>query len=165
MRGPATYFPIAGSSKKQGSVSKSTPEAEMVAMDGAMRMLGLPALSLYDAILQRKVTLVVHEDNQAMIRIVETGKNIALRYLLRTHRISIAWLHEVFKMSEIELVYAKTDTMCADIYTKAFSDQRKWEAACWLIGVIDPTDLVKIVALGDSPPPPGGGGPQNPSSP
>jgi len=130
----------------------------MVSMDVAIRMLGLPALSLYDAILQRSAKLVVHEDNQAMIRIVETGKNIALRYLARTHRISIAWLHEVFQMDEIELLYAASASMCADIYTKAFSDPRKWEAACWLIGVIDPKFLAVVVQLGDSPPPQGGGG-------
>ena len=41
--GPHTNFPIAGHSKRQGCVSHSTPEAEMVAMDFAMRSTGLPA--------------------------------------------------------------------------------------------------------------------------
>ena len=37
------------------------------------------------------------EDNQAMIRVIETGKNPTMRYLHRTHRVSVAWLHEVFQ--------------------------------------------------------------------
>ena len=34
---------------------------------------------------------------------------------------------------------------CADIYTKAFTDPNKWKAACWLIGVIDPGELAKML--------------------
>ena len=31
--------------------------------------------------------------------------------------------------------------MCADIYTKAFTDAGKWEAACELINIVDPNEL------------------------
>ena len=31
--------------------------------------------------------------------------------------------------------------MCADIYTKAFTDASKWEAACELINIVDPKRL------------------------
>ena len=44
--GPNTVFPLAGQSKKQGCVSHSTPEAEIVATDHAMRTSGLPSLEL-----------------------------------------------------------------------------------------------------------------------
>ena len=39
-------FPTAASSTRQGCVSKSTPEADVIAMDGAIRTLGIPPLSL-----------------------------------------------------------------------------------------------------------------------
>jgi len=134
----------------------------MVSMDYGMRSFGLPALVLWDTIFQRPVKLIVHEDNQAMIRIVETGKNISLRYLQRTHRISVGWLHEVFKLDEIELMYEESAKMAADIYTKAFTDKAKWTAAHWLVGVVDPKDLQKLVDLGDAIPPQGGGAHRNP---
>ena len=35
--------------------------------------------------------------------------------------------------------------MCADIYTKAFSDSGKWEAACELINIVDPSKLTKLL--------------------
>ena len=44
--GPNTFFPIAAQSKKQGCVSRSTPEAELIAMDYGLRLTGLPALTL-----------------------------------------------------------------------------------------------------------------------
>ena len=43
-----THFPLAGISKKQTSVSHSTAEAEMVALNLGLRTEGLPALSLWD---------------------------------------------------------------------------------------------------------------------
>ena len=103
IRGPATCFPIAGSSKRQSCVSHSTPEAEMVSMDFALRHHGLPTMTLWETLLERSVQLAVHEDNQAMIRIMETGRNPTMRYLHRTHRISVSWLHEVFKSEGMDL--------------------------------------------------------------
>ena len=44
--GPSTFFPITGQSKKQGCVSHSTPEAEVVAAEHALRTIGLPCLDL-----------------------------------------------------------------------------------------------------------------------
>ena len=75
LEGPTTFFPLSGQSKKQSCVSHSTPEAEIVAADLAVRTEGLPALQLWEAVLERKVTLLFQEDNAAAIRIIETGKN------------------------------------------------------------------------------------------
>ena len=65
-----------------------------------------------------KPELLVHEDNQALIRVVQPGRNPTMRYLLRTHRCSVAWLHERFKGTDLKLVYEDTSRQCADIYTK-----------------------------------------------
>ena len=44
LHGPMTYMPIAAMSKKQTSVSHSTPKAEIISLDFGMRTLALPAL-------------------------------------------------------------------------------------------------------------------------
>ena len=85
-------------------------------------MSGLPGLLMWETILPHKPGLLVHEDNQAMIRCVETGRNPTMRYLHRTHRVSVAWIHECFERKDMQLVYELTAKMCADIYTKAFTD-------------------------------------------
>ena len=72
-----------------------------------------------------------------MIRVIETGRNPTMRYLPRTHRISVAWLHETLSHQDIDLVYEVSFKMCADIYTKAFTDASKWIAACDLINIVD----------------------------
>ena len=69
-----------------------------------------------------------------------------MRYLHRTHGVSVAWLHEIFKSKKyLDLVYETTDRMCADIYTKAFTDKAKWTAVCQLINVVDPSSFPHLV--------------------
>ena len=153
-----TCFPIAANSKRQGCVSKSTPEAEIVSMDFAVRSMGIPSLSLWDTLGFGKGGVDVHEDNMSMVRICETGRNPTMRYLSRTHGVSVAWLHEQFTGGSLRLHYERSDRMRADLLTKAFTDLARWEAACWLINVIHPDRLQEVIELGGRPPPQLGGG-------
>ena len=77
-----------------------------------------------------------------MIHVINTGRNPTMRYLLRTHRASVSWLHEVFKGADIVLMYEDSSKQAADIYTKGFDDKAKWEQVCGLINVIDPKLLL-----------------------
>ena len=63
LQGPHTRFPLAGLSKRQGCVSHSTPEAEIVAADTAVRTIGLPAMDLWDILSPDKARLCLCEDN------------------------------------------------------------------------------------------------------
>ena len=92
----------------------------MVSMDNALRHCGLPCLNLWHELLPHKPGLKVHEDNQAMIKVVQSGRNPTMRYLGRTHGVSVAWLHETFKGDDLQLAYEISARMCADIFTKAF---------------------------------------------
>ena len=70
-RGPRTCFVISGQSKTQGCVSHSTPEAELVALSFALRGSGLPGLDMWHVLLPHRPELLVHEDNQALIPVVQ----------------------------------------------------------------------------------------------
>eukprot|EP00974_Lingulodinium_polyedra_P011464 1107140-Lingulodinium_polyedra.AAC.1 len=47
-----------------------------------------------------------------------------MRYLHRTHRVAVAWLHERFSdvASRFNLAYEQSCRMCADLYTKISTD-------------------------------------------
>ena len=84
----------------------------------------MPALDLWGALVPGGGNSIFHEDNQAMIRVCETGRNPTMRHLGRTHGVSVAWLHEqlyIRKLCPIE--YTESLDMAADIYTKAFLDR------------------------------------------
>ena len=80
-----------------------------------------------------------------MIRIVTTVKNATMRYLARTHRVSVAWLHKVCQMTEIRMVYEATSRMCAYYLTKAFTNALAWRHACDLIQIVDSSVLSTLV--------------------
>ena len=148
LRGPHSFFPLSATSKKQGCVSHSTPEAEIVAINSAVRITGVPALDLFETIFQRKkMHINVHEDNETCARICKSGKNETMRHLQRTHNISIAWLHGQFQRKEFDVINEPTDGMCADIFTKGFTDKSKWTHAINLISHIDPKRVFGAIAL------------------
>jgi hypothetical protein len=121
-----TVFPLAGQSKKQTAVSHSTPEAEIVAADHAIRAEGIPQLVLWETLLGRPLVVHFHEDNETCIQICKTGRSAALRHVGRTHRVSIKWLHEMFQGDDYKLFYEMTERQCADIFTTDFTDPDKW---------------------------------------
>ena len=99
----------------------------MVSMDYALRHYGIPSLSLWDVVLRRQAVMKIHEDNQAMIRVMETGRNPTMKYLHRTHRVSVAWLHEIYESEQVEVEYELSSKMRAGMYTKASTDPAKWK--------------------------------------
>jgi hypothetical protein len=66
----------------------------MVAGFMAYKGVLLPTLDIWDVLLEKDRKGFFHEDNQAMIRVVESGKNPSMKHLSRTHRVSVAWMHE-----------------------------------------------------------------------
>ena len=124
IQGPHTRFPLAGLSKRQGCLSHSTPEAEIVAADFAMTRLGLPAITLWQQLGGTDPNLVFYDDNQTMIGVIRTGKNPTMRHLERTHGISIGWMHSIFQEGYVSLAYEVTAKMAADIHTKSFKGLR-----------------------------------------
>ena len=141
VQGKFTRLPLAGGSKREGCVSHSTPEAEIVAADTALRTLGIPALSLWKVLAKVFPQLLFHDDNQGMIGVVRSGRNPTMRHLERTHGISIASMHEHFQKDHFVLIYEITAEMAADIHTKGFKNPMAWKKACMLINLLEPQDL------------------------
>ena len=139
-------FPLVAISNRQTCVSVSTPEAELVA--GSHGLLGklVPALGLCGKLLPRDYHAVFHEDNQAMIRVIKSGRNPTMRYLHRTRRISMAVLHEMLTgkvdvCKQLAVEYTSSSSMAAGMLTKAFSDKSKWRVALEAINMFDRTAI------------------------
>ena len=85
----------------------------------------------------RKLQARFMEDNTTAITTMVTGKT-TMRHLGRTHRVSLAFLHEVVENQDISIEHCDTDWMCADIFTKAFPARDKWNHVRTVIAHIDP---------------------------
>ena len=129
LTGPNSCFPLMAASRKQNCVSNSTAEAELIATCTAVRNVGLPALNIWDRVLKRKAKLTLYEDNTAMIKMLKNGLSPSMRYLGRTHAVSIAAMKEIIDTKEIEIKYIRSKNMKADIMTKGFSGKLNWDNA------------------------------------
>ena len=76
----------------------------------------------------------VLEDNQASVRIMESGKSPAFRHADKTQRINLGWLSEQFRRKHYVLAYISTSLQAADILTKPFTNADKWRCAVRLLG-------------------------------
>ena len=149
--GPRTYMPIAGVSKKQTFVSKSTPEAEIVALDHGVSKEGMALATLWQhAIGQGKETqpfiINVLEDNESACRIVITGNNPNMHYMSRTQRIDISWLIERFNDGIFRFVACPSHYQGADIFSKACIDKVVWSRNLHTLGMFLPGYLQEYLA-------------------
>ena len=135
LAGNSSRGQVSAVSKKQSCVSHSTPEAEIVAADHGIRVEALPALDLVELVLGRKARVRVHEDNETAALAIRNGKSPAMRYLHRTHRVSVSWLHDLERNKTIETLNCDTELQKADIFTKPFNEANKWNTRLVEIGI------------------------------
>jgi hypothetical protein len=102
-------------SGKQSIVTKSSFEAELVALSDMASMVLWVGLFMRDLGFAMD-TPIIYQDNQSTMKVAETGpstnpltKHIDIRYM---------WLKEVIKEGSIRLQYASTEEMIADGLTK-----------------------------------------------
>ena len=99
--------------------------------------MGKPAYSL---------GLQMFQDNDACCRICRSGKNPNMVHIGRTHRISIAWLHEQLQTNNVKMFRADSELMAADIFTKHFPDGKSatWQSNLQLINIMDSSTASSI---------------------
>ena len=138
-------FPLGWGAKKQGSTALCTAEAEVISLAACVRNEAIPMQHLLETIFRRRIPCEVHEDNAATIVGITKGFSPSLRHLVRTQRVSLGFLHEIFiknaKMKnedkrDVELILKKAETSehRGDLFTKEL-DPQKFQAALGLIGM------------------------------
>ena len=93
----------------------------------------------------KKVVLRIYEDNEATQKIIASGKFKAMSHVNRTHGISLSFSHDCHKKGLFTLRDCHTKAMCADIFTKYFTDPLAWQHAHQLLGILPRVKGIKIV--------------------
>ena len=91
-------------------------------------------LSLWELLAGGTMKLVIHEDNQATIRVVEKGYSPKLRHILRTHKVNLGSIREIIDHDSVSIGYIDTLLQAADIFTKALTPL-KWHNALKLLNM------------------------------
>lgn len=143
IRASHTFVTLQGISKRQTSVSRATAEAELVAADMAIRREALPALQLWEQLTSREMVVTLMEDSMSAITIMKTGRNPNMSHMSRTHRIIIGFMHEVVSRGQISLCHFRTSDMCADVFTKHFTNKITWQNCVDKIAHVNPKRMWK----------------------
>ena len=134
LRGPNSVWPPSWASKKQTAVSRSTTEAEVIAMVFGAFSEALPMEVLWGIVLQREIHTIIYEDNEATEKIVRSGFSQKLRHMTRTHKVNLGSLCDVVASPDRTLKHVTSVDQIADVFTKAV-EQQGWQNALRLLGM------------------------------
>ena len=104
-------------------------------MDTTIRLMTRPLLQLCEEVFETS-SVGIFGDNPAMLCILKTGRNPTMRHLSRTHRVSVAWLHEQYQRENFVVSYVRSCDMAADIFTKSIPNPEAWRMARMKINVL-----------------------------
>ena len=122
-------------SGKQRLVVKSSAEAELVTQADSLgygfRILNFIKAQGYDI-----DQGIIHQDNQAAIRLAENGRSTSNR--TRHIKIRYFFLKQFLDSGELQVVYCPTDKMVADILTKPLQGEIFAKGRSYLLGYDSP---------------------------
>ena len=112
---------IYGKSSTQKLNTKSSTEAELVALSDSANQVIWTRLFLIDQGYQDRST-IIYQDNQSTIQLIKNGRSNSER----TRHISIRYffLHDRVRQEDITITYKPTDEMLADMLTKPLQGEQ-----------------------------------------
>ncbi|CAE7694349.1 TIM17 [Symbiodinium sp. CCMP2592] len=111
-------FPVMWQSRKQTSVARSTPEAEMISMASAMFSEVINLQTFLQSAFKSTVPIIFFQDNETVLAILKSGYSPKLRHLGRVHRVNVASMAEIFEQEEFSATYVNSKEQLANGLTK-----------------------------------------------
>ena len=85
---------------------------------------------------RQEALLYVFEDNEAVIKMIITGRSPAMRHVSKTHRVALDWLFDRINLdSKIQIKYIDTKNQLADILTKRNFTRDEWNHLLCLFNI------------------------------
>ena len=124
--------PIVTSSKKQSLTTRSSTEAELVALDTAAHDAVWVRQLLEEMGFRQKNSTTIQQDNKSCILLANRGHR---GRNTRAVEIKYFWISEQVERGSVKLEYIETDKMLADGFTKALTGSafRRWRN--WILNL------------------------------
>ena len=130
-------FPVIWQSKKQSSTARSTTEAELIALAGALLGETLHLHLMLETLVELNVGIIFEQDNQATITVVKAGYSVKLRGANRVHRVNLASVKELLDEEEFRINYCSSESQLANSLTKVMPPML-WPEALRQLCVCEP---------------------------
>ena len=116
------------SSKRQTATATSTSEAEMSSAAALLKNSAIPALELWERLLGRPVNIRLLEDNQATLKIMQSGYSSKLRHMAKTQRVELSFVTDACEICGVRPEYIQTDKQKGDFLTKGLAGDKHCKA-------------------------------------
>ena len=84
----------------------------------------------------QEALLCVFEDNEAVIKMIISGRSPTMRHVSRTHRVALDWLFDRINLDpKIQIKYIDTKNQLADILTKGNYTRDEWNHLLCLFNI------------------------------
>ena len=123
-----TQAALEWSSKRQSATATSTSEAEMSSAASLLKNAAVPSLGLWERLLKRPVPIRLLEDNQATLKIMQSGYSAKLRHMGKTQRVEMSFVTDVCQTCGVKPEYIKTDLQKGDFLTKGLTRDKHCNA-------------------------------------
>ena len=114
-----SLFPIHWQSRKQSSIARCTPEAEMIAFASALYGATPCSGATHATFFETDINVKLEQDNDAVLKIISSKYSVKLRHCNRVHRVNIASICETLeKENTLELRHCKSEFQRGNSLTK-----------------------------------------------
>ena len=121
-------------SKRQTATATSTTEAEMASALKILKDSALPSQFLWETLLGRPIEVKLFEDNQATLKIIQSGYSAKLRHLGKSQRVDVAFVADCCSQCGVIPLYIATDKQKGDFLTKGLAREKHCQAL-QLVGI------------------------------
>ena len=80
------FFPLLWQSRKQSSIARSTPEAELIAFAAVLYVETPHIQEMLQYLFEQDVPVKLEQDNEAVVRLIQNRHSARLRRCNRVHR-------------------------------------------------------------------------------
>ena len=113
--------PLYWQSKRQGSVARSTTEAELIAMANGLFGEVYNLQEFIQQLCHTELEVTFRQDNNAVLQVLQNGYSAKLRHCGRVHRVNVSSVTEALQDPLFSAEYCTTDSQKANGHTKAVS--------------------------------------------
>ena len=97
---------------------------------------------------RQEALLYVFEDNEAVIKMIITGRSPTMRRVFRTHRVALDWLFDRINLDpKIQIKYIDTKNQLTDILTKGNFTRDEWNHLLTLFNISHFSSTACIAAV------------------
>ena len=113
------FFPVFWQSRKQTSVARSTPEAEMISLATLLFGETLHIQEMLEHMFETEVPVKLEQDNETVLKILKNRYSVKLRHCNRVHRVNVASISDLLENEPtLDLRHCRTDVQLANPMTK-----------------------------------------------